>query len=147
MITYSTGINSAPYSVVIADFNNDNQSDVIVTNSNSDNVTIFLGFGNGTFAIGSMYSTGAGSQPYGVAIGDLNNDSISDIVIANSGTNIILVFYGYGNGTFGNETSYQLGYEYFPYAVAITDLNQDNLMDIVIACYGTDHIETLVKMC
>ena len=50
-----------------------------------------------------MYSTGTSSRPYGVAIGDLNNDNILDIVIANSGTNIILTFYGYGNGTFGNE--------------------------------------------
>jgi hypothetical protein len=147
MITYSTGINSSPYFVAIADFNNDNQSDVVVTNSNSDSIAIFLGFSNGTFDIGAIYSTGDRSRPYGVAIGDLNNDNISDIVIANSGTNIILIFYGYGNGTFGNETSYELGYEYQPYSVAITDLNQDNWMDIVIACYGTDHIETLVKMC
>jgi hypothetical protein len=94
-----------------------------------------------------MYSSGHRSQPYGVALGDLNNDNTSDIVIANSGTSIILIFYGYGNGTFGNEASYQLGYEYHPYSVAITDLNQDNWLDIVIACYDTDHIETLVKMC
>jgi hypothetical protein len=147
MITYSTRINSSPYSVAIADFNSDNQSDVVITNSNSDSIAIFLGFSNGTFAMGAIYSTGDRSRPYGVAIGDLNNDKISDIVIANSGTSIILVFYGYGNGTFGNETSYKLGYEYYPYSVAITDLNQDNWMDIVIACYGTNHIETLVKMC
>ena len=44
MIKYSTGINSAPYSLAIADFNNDNQLDVIVTNSNSDSIFIFLGF-------------------------------------------------------------------------------------------------------
>jgi len=68
-------------------------------------------------------------------------------VIASSGTNNIFLLYGYGNGTFGNETSYALGDGYLPYSVTVTDLNQDNWMDIVIACYGSDHIETLIKMC
>jgi hypothetical protein len=82
-----------------------------------------------------------------VAIGDFNNDNVSDVVIANSGTNNIFLLYGYGNGTFGNGTSYPFGYDYRPYSVAVTDLNQENWMNIVIACYGTDHIETLIKMC
>jgi len=147
MITCSTGIDSAPYFVAIADFNNDNQSDAVVTNSNTDNVAILLGHGNGTFVIGSTYSTGARSSPYTVSTGDFNKDNKTDIVIANSGTNTILVLYGHGNRTFGNKTSYILGYDYHPYSVAVTDLNQDSWLDIVIACYGTDYIETLIKMC
>jgi hypothetical protein len=147
MMTYSTGIGSAPYSVAIADFNNDTHLDIVVTNSETDNIAILLGYGNGTFAIAVTYSPGVRSRPYTVAIGDFNNDNVSDIVVANSGTNNLFLLYGYGNGTFGNQTSYPLGYNYLPYSVAVTDLNQDNWMDIVIACYGTDHIETLIKMC
>ncbi len=93
------------------------------------------------------YSNGTRSRPYIVAIGDFNNDNISDIAIANSGTSNILLFYGYGNGTFGNKISHPLGYEYLPYSVAVKDLNQDNLMDIAIASYNTDHAETLIHMC
>jgi adhesin/invasin len=70
-----------------------------------------------------------------------------DIVVANSGTNNILLFYGNGNGTFGNKESYPLGYDYRPYSIAVNDLNHDGWMDIVIACYGTDHIEILMKTC
>ena len=147
IMTYPTGIGSAPYSVAVADFNNDTHLDIVVTNSETDNIAILLGYGNGTFAIGVTYSTGARSRPYTVAIGDFNNDNISDIAVANSGTNNIFLLYGYGNGTFGNETSYSLGYGYLPYSIAVKDLNQDNWMDIVIACYGTDHVETLIKMC
>jgi hypothetical protein len=147
MITYPTGTDSAPYSVAIADFNNDHHLDIVVTNSELDNVAILLGYGNGTFVIRATYSTGVLSLPYTVAIGDFNNDNISDIVIANAGTSNIFLLYGYGNGTFGNETSYPLGYSYAPYSVAVTDLNGDGWMDIVIACFDTDHVETLVKMC
>jgi hypothetical protein len=147
MITYLTGNGSAPYSVAVADFNNDHHLDIVVTNSETDNITIFLGYGNGAFAVGMTYSTGARSRPYTVAIADFNNDNRSDIVIANSGTNNIFLLYGYGNGTFGNDTSYPFGYGYQPYSVAVSDLNQNNWMDIVIACYDTDHIEVLMKIC
>ncbi len=59
----------------------------------------------------------------------------------------VLLLYGYGNGKFENETSHPLGYDYRPSSVAMKDLNLDNLIDIVIACNRTDHVETLIKMC
>ncbi len=49
-ITYSTGSFSAPYMVVVGDFNNDDRLDLAVANFGTNNVGIFLGFGNGTFA-------------------------------------------------------------------------------------------------
>jgi hypothetical protein len=146
-MTYPTENGSAPYSVAVADFNSDIYLDIAVTNSETDSITILTGYGNGTFAIVVTYSTGARSRPYTIAIADFNNDNISDIAVANSGTNNIFLLYGYGNGTFGNEMSYSLGYGYLPYSIAVKDLNQDNWMDIAIACYGTDHVETLIQMC
>ncbi|CAF3725702.1 unnamed protein product [Rotaria sordida] len=147
MRTYSIKVGFAPYSVSVADFNNDNRLDIVVTYSKTDNIAILLGDGNGTFVVGAIYSTDAHSRPSTVAVGDFNNDNIPDIAIANSGTSNIMLFYGYGNGLFGNKTSIDLGYGYHPFSIAIKDLNEDNWMDIVIACSGTDHVETLIKMC
>jgi len=145
--TYPTGNGSAPYSVVVADFNNDHNLDVVVANSETNNILILFGSGNGTFPSEVTYSTGTYSSPYTATIGDFNNDNISDIAVANAGSSNVFLLYGYGNGTFGNETSYPLGYDYLPYSIAVIDLNPDNWMDLVIACYGTDHIETLMKSC
>jgi hypothetical protein len=147
IITYLTGNGSAPYSVALADFNNDSHLDIVVTNSKINNIVILFGYGNGTVAIGGTYFTGDRSRPYTVIVSDFNNDNISDIAVANSGTSNVFLLYGYENGTFGNETSYPFGYDYQPYSIAAIDLNQDNWMDIVIACYDTDHVETLIKMC
>jgi hypothetical protein len=147
IITYATGNGSAPYSVAIADFNIDTHLDIVVTNSETDNIIIFFGYGNGTFVIGVTYSTDTRSQPYTVVVADFDNDNRLDLAIANSGTSNIFLLYGYGNGTFGNRTSYPLGYGYHSYSIAVADLNQDHWSDIVIACYDTDHVETLIQMC
>jgi hypothetical protein len=141
---YSTGIGSTPIMVVTADFDNNNRLDIVVTNTESDNIISLFGYGNGMFTNGTIYSTGIRSHPYIVTIGDLNNDHRLDIAIANSGTKNILLFYGYENGTFGNDT---LGYEYRPYSIAINDLNEDGWMDLFIGCYGTDNVEIIMKMC
>jgi hypothetical protein len=147
MMSYLTGNGSAPYSVAVGDFNSDNRSDIVVTNSETNNIIILHGLGNGTFATEAMYSTGDRSRPYTVVISDFNNDNRLDLAIANSGTNNVLLLYGFGNGTFGKKTLYPLGYNYRPYSIAVTDVNQDGWMDIVIACFDTDNVEILMKMC
>jgi hypothetical protein len=147
MFSYPTGIGSAPCSIAVGEFNNDNHLDIVVANCGTDNLIILLGFGNGTFATGATYSTGDRSHPQSIAVANFDNDNIMDIVVANSGISNILLFYGYGNGTFGNEESHPLGYDYLPYSIAVNDLNQDGWMDIVIACYNTDNVEILMKMC
>jgi hypothetical protein len=147
MFLYSTGIGSAPCSIAVGEFNNDNHLDIVVANCETDNLVILLGIGNGTFAIGAVYSTGDRSHPQSIAVADFDNNNIMDIAVANSGTSNILLLYGYGNGTFGNEESHPLGYDYLPYSIAANDLNQDGWMDIIIACYNTDNVEILMKMC
>ncbi|CAF1230221.1 unnamed protein product [Rotaria sordida] len=147
MVTYFTGVDSAPSFLAVGDFNNDNHSDIVVTNSKTDNIAVFLNYGNGTFRTAIFYFTGDYSLPSAVAIADLNNDNMLDIAIANAGTNTILLLYGKGDGTFGDEELYPLGYNYRPYSVAVTDLNHDGFMDIIIACYGTDDVEILLKIC
>ena len=147
MSTYSMQDNCRPVAVTTADLNQDNQTDIIVVNSESNNIYIFFGYGNGSFYIKTIYSTGFGSRPHGIATGDFNNDDILDIVVVTAGTNKVLLVQGFGNGTFGNETSYALGYNFDPYAVAIGDFNDDDWLDIAVANYGGDYVEILLKIC
>src|SRR5262249_17354436 len=71
---FSTGNEFAnPSSVTLGDFNGDNRLDIASANSNINNVGILLGYGNGTFADVRAYSTGNGSIPDYVSVGDFNN--------------------------------------------------------------------------
>jgi hypothetical protein len=47
---FSTGDSSHPKSVATGDFNDDDHLDIVVANSGTHNIGIFLGNGNGTFA-------------------------------------------------------------------------------------------------
>ena len=103
-----------------------------------NNVGILLGYGNGTFADIMTYSTGTGSMPTCVRVGDFNNDNISDIAVANYGTNNIVVLFGFGDGTFLLGTAYSTGIGSQPYALAIGDFNNDARLDIAVANYAVE---------
>ncbi|CAF4242680.1 unnamed protein product, partial [Rotaria sordida] len=79
-VTYSTGYQSWPYSITVGDFNRDNQLDIATCNFNMNDVSIFLGYGNGSFAPFRTFSTGDGSAPLFIEARDFNNDDILDIV-------------------------------------------------------------------
>ncbi|CAM4827581.1 unnamed protein product [Rotaria magnacalcarata] len=141
---YSTGNGSWPNALAVGDFNNDNRLDIVVANGHTNNVGILLGYGDGTFENQMTHSTGIGSSPYSVAVGDFNNDSHMDIVVANYGTNNVGILLGYGNGAFSIQTTYATGDASGPWWVSIGDFNQDHLVDIVVANSGTNNIGVLL---
>ncbi|CAF5040037.1 unnamed protein product, partial [Rotaria sp. Silwood1] len=131
-MTYSTGFDSNPSSVAIGDFNNDKLSDIAVANTGTNDIGIFLAYENGTFASQTTYSTSKGSKPISVTCGDINNDNITDIVVANSGTRTIGILIGYRNGTF-SEQAIIATTTWIPRSVAVGDFNNDNQLDIFLA--------------
>ena len=142
-ITYSTGYDSLPFSVVAGDFNNDNYLDLVIANYGTNNVGVFLGNGNGTFENQITFSTGLGSHPYSIAVGHFNDDTILDIAVANYGTNNIGVFLGNGNGTFASQTTYSIDTA-SPYSIGVGDFNQDNRLDLVVTNKGINNIGVLL---
>ncbi len=86
-LTYMIGTDSTPYSIAVADFNNDNRLDIVVANYGTNSIDILFGSGNGSFQSTISYALGYSSRPYSVTVGDFNKDNRSDIVVACSGTN------------------------------------------------------------
>jgi hypothetical protein len=119
---------STPYSVATADFNHDGKLDLVVANKDSNNVTVLLGKGDGTFQTPVNYAVG--TNPYAVAVGDLNQDGKLDLAVANIGgsTSILL---GNGDGTFQAAVNYAT--PCCASSVALADLNGDGKVDLVVA--------------
>ena len=98
--SYSTGSNSQPYAVIVDDFNKDGRLDIAVANYGTNNVGIFIGYGNGTFSKQTTYSTGSSSGPSALTSGDLNKDGWPDIAVVNYRTNNVGIFFGYWQWNF-----------------------------------------------
>jgi hypothetical protein len=145
--TFSTGDNSQPYSVALGDFNNDNRTDVAVANYGTGNIGIFLGYGNGTFTPQRTYATDHTSDPCSIVVGDVNNDTRLDIVVASFHADYVMVLLGVGDGSFTNKTIIDMGYGSLPISVVLSDLTSDNILDIAIANYGYGNIEILSQVC
>ncbi|CAF1422165.1 unnamed protein product [Adineta steineri] len=130
VITFNSG-GSAPSSIIVVDVNNDYKADLVVTNTGSYTITIFLGFNNGTFQVpGTSYA--AGSSPSSITSGDFNSDGNIDLAVVSRNSNQLLIFRGVGNGTFQtNVTSYTTGS--VPYLVRTADFNGDSKLDLLVA--------------
>ncbi|CAF5187245.1 unnamed protein product, partial [Rotaria magnacalcarata] len=93
------------------------------------------------------YSTGLGSEPSFIVVGDLNKNNQTDLVVTNKGINNLLVLYGVGNGTFATPILYSLGYDSSPVSAAIEDFNNDSWLDIVVTNDDWNYIEVLLQTC
>ena len=93
---YRTG--KRPLSVSFADFNSDQQLDLLVINGEMNTITVFLGNGDGTFQEGKDSGGDAGPN-HGVAQ-DFDGDKIPDVAVVNIQSASISLLYGKGDGTF-----------------------------------------------
>jgi hypothetical protein len=140
-MTLRTGDGSRPRSFATGDFNNDDRMDIVVVNSGINNLDIFLGYGNYSFAKQKTYSTD--DYPLSVAVHDINNDTQLDIVVVNSLSNNVGVYIGYGNGSFSSQNTLTTGSSSQPYAVALVDFDNDTIIDIIVANYGSNDVGVL----
>jgi uncharacterized protein (TIGR03437 family) len=122
------------WSLVTGDFNKDGKADVAAINSSGslapDQVVVFLGQGDGTFAPAQTYS--AGVEATALAVGDFNHDGAADLAIANqAGISLLL---GNDDGTMVPGASMPFP-EYFAQSFVAADLNGDGKLDLVAGLY------------
>ncbi len=132
-----------PSSIVVADFNGDGILDIAIANRTSNDVSVLLGKGNGTFNAQVKYSAGAGTDPISIAAADFNGDGKPDLVVADSGNNSISVLLNTGTGTFSAAVQYKVGNS--PSAVAAADLNGDGIADIAVTNAGDNTVTVLIN--
>lgn len=123
---YNAG--NCPISVHIADLDNDEDIDAAVANTGSDNVSVLLNNGNGSFAAPVNYE--CGDSPYSVICALLDNDEYYDLAVINRRSDNMSVFINNGDGTFGDETVYECGNS--PCFVYAHDIDGQDGPDLIV---------------
>ena len=137
--TYSAeGNGNNPVNLAVADLNADGKPDVVTGNTGRDQITVFLGNGDGSLQSAVSYSPGSTSRPQGVAIADVNGDRIPDILTANSsvfasGNSSVGVLFGTGNGKFQTAVNYPTGSGTVPNRIVVADVSGDGQLDLLTA--------------
>lgn len=137
-VNYAAG--NGPHSILLIDLNDDGYNDVATTNVDSDDVSILLGNGDGTFQSAVSYDVENG--PLAIFAIDLNGDGYNDLATANYGDNSISILLGNGDGTFQSAVRYVTVSN--PHDVFAIDINGDGYNDLATANYGTDNVSILL---
>ncbi len=129
-------VGNTPVAVVVADFNGDGIPDLATANSESNDVTILLGQPNDASPLNFAVQPGfpVGASPSDIAVDDFNRDAVPDLVTANFNSfNVSVIFGNRTNGIFTLENPQTVEVGAKPSAVAVADINNDGILDIVTA--------------
>lgn len=127
-----------PYGGKFKDLNGDGKKDYVTTNLTGNNLSVFMGFGDGTFAPAVSYSTGTG--PRELELEDVDNDGKVDAIYLNNTSGTFSVRKGNGTGAFTTAASITLTAS--PMAISMGLFNNDAFLDVAI----TNNINTNMEI-
>jgi FG-GAP-like repeat/Bacterial pre-peptidase C-terminal domain len=111
------------------DLNGDGITDLVVANQFSNDVSVLLGVGDGTFRAAVNYS--AGFFPTGVVVADFNHDGHDDVAVSNELSGDVSVLINNGDGTLASAVSYAVGGQ--PLALTVGHFDAGTTLDLAVA--------------
>jgi Bacterial Ig-like domain/FG-GAP-like repeat len=139
---YAVGSN--PISVTAAHLNDDGAVDVldlVVSNNNTNTVSVLLGNADGTFLARREFEVGAG--PRSGTSADFDEDGNADFAVAvGSPFSNIAVLLGNGDGTFQTKRNFPVGSG--PSSVASADFDGDGDVDLAVTNFDTHDVSVLL---
>jgi len=124
-----------PTGGAIADINKDGKADVITADYHGDSVSVLFGTGTGMLGPKATYPTVSGAETSNLAIGDLNGDTVVDVLATNPLSGSVSMFLANADGTLRPAQDILIGITTAsnPYSAGIGDFNKDGRNDIAVA--------------
>lgn len=142
------GTAASPIAINMVDFDGDGNSDLVVaSNLATNNVSVLrnLGLVLGSLSFLAAQTFSAGTNPSGLAIGDIDGDGNVDIAVSNRSSNNVSVLRNtstlLGGINFASAVALTAGSS--PTAVAIGDFDGDNKLDLATANGSANSISIL----
>lgn len=129
--TISTSARNKRTSVALGYINTDSHADFAVLNSATRTAGVFLGDGQGNFESEIYSFTGGAREAFGMALGDVNGDHITDLIVSYAVKNYFVIMRGYANGTFADPTYVFMNTSVVSSSIALVDFNSDATLDII----------------
>jgi len=135
-------VGKSPIALAAADVNGDGGNELLVANNGDGTLSVLLN--NLDFNQNSSpYSTPA--LPTAIALGDLNGDSRTDVVLGhgNASSQDVSVLRGLGNGAFMTPDSFSIGGTVA--GIAVRDLNGDGKPDVAATVRTTNKLMVMTN--
>jgi uncharacterized repeat protein (TIGR01451 family) len=139
----SGAVPPGPMGLTVADFNGDGKLDIATANSNSNDVSVLLGKGNGQFSPPRRFPGTKGTSA--IAAADFNGDHKVDLAVTNQQRNDVSILLGDGTGSFDPPTDFVVGNT--PVSISVGDLNGDDKPDLAVANLSSKYVSILLNDC
>ena len=138
LTTTTAPTGDGPETIAAGDFNRDGLADLVVANTETNNVSLLLNLGNGVFAPPQQLIVG--SRPSGLAVADFNRDGWDDLAVTNYYSPLVSLFINTKNPAAQLSLSQSIALPetvtiggYGSRGITVADFNQDNWPDLAVA--------------
>ncbi len=122
-----------PYDVVVLhDVNRDGKADIVTPNLRGNAVMVMLGDGKAGFISSTGSPFAVGPRPGYVAVADLNDDGVSDLLATHDDDPLLAVLLGDGKGGFKPASESPLRPPSPVWGIAVADVNGDGRKDLAL---------------
>ncbi len=141
-------VGTGPASVAVGDVNGDGTLDILTANAGSNDISLLVGGGRGSFRPGSRIAFPGEAPPTLIAVGDVSGDAKPDLVLTSHDSIGVVVLLGNGRGGFqpapGSPFSALRTTPPHNHGLALADVNGDDALDIVTGNQNDNSVSVLL---
>jgi hypothetical protein len=149
-VDFTTG--SGPIGAAIGDIDKDGKADIVVANFGANTISILRntsvsGIINSSSFAAKVDFPDAINHPYGIALGDIDGDGKTDVVVPNQASANVSVYRNLStpgsitSGSLATKVDFVTGSQ--PYSAAVGDIDGDGKLDIAVANSASSSISIL----